>query len=139
MTAVTAETAEPKVVGRLASLSLLVVEDDSDTLALYERSLRAAGARVQCARTVHEALSILDTWHPDAVLCDLHLPDFDGYALLRNVLASPRLAKVPVIAISGSHPGVEHDRALQAGFRAHLTKPAKLAEIIAAVTAAIPH
>lgn len=134
-----AEISEPKLVGRLAALSLLVVEDDSDTLALYERSLRAAGARVQCARSVHEALSMLGTWHPDAVLCDLHLPGFDGYELLRHVLADERLAGIPVIAISGSHPEIEHERALHAGFRAHLAKPTKLADIIAAVTAVVGH
>jgi two-component system CheB/CheR fusion protein len=121
------------LVESLHNISILVVEDDQDTCELYERSLRAAGATVRSATSMEAALVLLTAVHPDVVLCDLHMPDHDGYELLREVLADPELAGIPVIAISGSHPGLERERALEAGFARHLAKPSKLREIMTAV------
>jgi CheY-like chemotaxis protein len=117
----------------LHDVSILVVEDDLDTCALYERALRAAGATVRSATRVDTALVLLAASRPDVVLCDLHLPDVDGYELLKEVLADPALAGLPIIAISGGHPTLERDRALEAGFARHLAKPSKLREIVTAV------
>ena len=117
----------------LHDVSILVVEDDLDTCELYEQALRAAGATVRTANRVDSAMTLLAAARPDVVLCDLHLPVRDGYALLREVLADPELAGIPIIAISGSHP--ERERALEAGFARHLTKPSKLREIVTAVAA----
>lgn len=117
----------------LHEISILVVEDDLDTCQLYERALTAAGATVRTASSVGAALSLLAGSRPDVVLCDLHLPEVDGYELLKEVLADPMLAGIPVIAISGSHPDLERERALEAGFALHLSKPSKLREIVRAV------
>ncbi len=117
----------------LRDVSILVVEDDLDTCVLYERALTAAGANVRTASSVEGALGLLAAARPDVVLCDLHLPEADGYALLEQVRADPALAGIPIIAISGSHPELEHDRALAAGFARHLPKPSKLHEIVTAV------
>jgi len=117
----------------LHDVSILVVADDLDTCELYERALRAVGATVRTANRVESALALLAAARPDVVLCDLHLPVRDGYALLREVLADPELAGIPIIAISGSHPALERERALEAGFARHLAKPSKLREIVTAV------
>jgi CheY-like chemotaxis protein len=117
----------------LHEISILVVEDDLDTCLLYERALTAAGATVRTANSVGAAMTLLTGFRPDVVLCDLHLPEVDGYELLREVLADPKLAGIPVIAISGSHPELERERALEAGFARHLSKPSKLREIVTAV------
>lgn len=117
----------------LHDVSILVVEDDLDTCELYERALRAAGATVRSANSVHTALALLTASRPDVVLCDLHLPKVDGYELLKKVLADPALAGIPIISISGGHPEIERDRALEAGFAKHLVKPSKLHEIVTAV------
>jgi len=117
----------------LHHVSILVVEDDLDTCELYEKTLRAAGAMVRTANSVAAALTLITSERPDVILCDLHLPEVDGYGLLRELLADPDLAAIPVIAISGSHPEIEHDRAIEAGFAKHLPKPSKLREIVTAV------
>lgn len=120
-------------VDALRDVSILVVEDDLDTCLLYERALTSAGATVRTANSAATALALLVASAPDVVLCDLHLPEVDGYMLLEQVLADPTLAGIPIIAISGSHPELEHDRALAAGFAKHLPKPSKLHEIVTAV------
>ena len=84
---------------------------------------------------VDAALRLLADARADVVLCDLHLPEVDGYAFMKGVLDDPSLAGIPIIAISGSHPALERDRALEAGFAKHLAKPTKLREIMTAVAA----
>lgn len=117
----------------LHEISILVVEDDVDTCVLYERALTAAGASVRTANSVEAAMKVLGEFRPNVVLCDLQLPEVDGYALLKEVRADPALAGIPIIAISGSHPELERERALEAGFAMHLPKPSKLREIVTAV------
>ncbi|MBA3501844.1 MAG: response regulator [Deltaproteobacteria bacterium] len=113
----------------LEGCTVLVVEDDSDTRELYATALTKLGAEVRAAPSAEDALAILADWRPDAVLCDLHLPGVDGYGLLALIRADERLGDLPVIAISASHPELEGERSLIAGFTQHLVKPTKLRDI----------
>jgi len=117
----------------LQGTSVLVVDDDAETLALFVQTLERLGANVSGATSAGSALSILAVWHPDVMLCDLHLPEVDGYALLGKIRERADLADVPVIAISGSHPDLEGERCRREGFADHLTKPARLATIVSAI------
>lgn len=119
--------------GALNRVSVLVVEDDPDTRELFTLSLGAVGAEVRSATTAEAALSMLASWRPDIILCDLHLPGVDGYSLIEHVHADARLRTLPMISISGSHPEIEFERSRLAGFAQHLTKPSKLADIVKAV------
>ena len=121
----------------LQGTAVLVIDDDADTLDVFARSLRGYGAIVNSASDVASAVAILETFQPHVVLCDLHMPDRDGYDFLAAMRARPEWDAIPVIAISGSHPSVEHERSLAAGFVEHLVKPTKLREIIDAVTRVI--
>lgn len=123
-----------EMVDSLKGSLVLVVEDDQDTRELFSRSLGTLGAQVRSASSAEAALDVLSTWRPDAVLCDLHLPGVDGYSLLARVRANPDLQNLPVIAISGSHPMIERQRSIDAGFAEHLVKPSKLREIVAVMT-----
>jgi CheY-like chemotaxis protein len=118
----------------LENLSILVVEDDRDTRELFAGSLRKLGGDVRTASTAATALEILTGWRPDAILCDLHLPDADGYEFLASLRATADQPTAPVIAISASHPVIERQRALEAGFADYVVKPTRLAEIAAVIT-----
>ena len=76
----------------LDGVSLLLLEDDQDTRELFARSLTKAGAEVRTADTAERALEILESWRPTAVICDLHLPDVDGYGFLQRVRGREQLA-----------------------------------------------
>lgn len=121
----------------LEGITVLVVDDEPDTLDLFATSLSRLGADVRSARTVEDALAILDGWKPDAVLCDLHLPGEDGYSLIERVHANPALKALPLIAISGSHPALEREKSLSAGFAEHLTKPTRIRDIVQAVSSVV--
>ena len=117
----------------LSGRAVLVVDDDADALELYASALAKLGAEVRRAKTVDMALGLMTDWRPDVVLCDLHLPGRDGYSLLESMRADALLRDVPVIAISGSHPSIERERSLRAGFTEHFAKPTKLRELVEAL------
>jgi CheY-like chemotaxis protein len=121
----------------LAGISILVLEDDPDTLDLYAGTLRKLGAEVCAAKTALDALDIAARWRPDAALCDLHLAGIDGYGFLAQLRQIPGRRFVPVIAVSASHPAVERDKSLAAGFAEYVVKPARMADVIAAITKVI--
>ena len=117
----------------LEGISILVLEDDRDTMELFAGSLRKLGGDVRAASTAAAALEILAAWKPTVVLCDLHLAGTDGYAFLASLRELDDHLTTPVIAISASHPVVERERALQAGFAEYVVKPTRISEIAAVI------
>jgi signal transduction histidine kinase len=118
-------------VGRLAELSVLVVEDDEDARDLLVTVLAKQGANVEQAGSVAEALVRLSSAVPDVLLSDIGLPVDDGYELIRAVRArglSPE--RLPAIALTAYARREDQRLALQAGFQAHVAKPVEPAELI---------
>lgn len=121
----------------LSGTSVLVVDDDAETLALYVARLEQLGASVNGATDAASALAILAVWRPHVMLCDLHLPGVDGYALVAEIRRRPDLADLPVIAISGSHPVLEAERCRREGFAQHLSKPVRFAVVLDSIQHAL--
>jgi len=92
--------------------SVLVVDDDPGFVQLVRRMLMASGssAEVQSAYDGAEALARLATTKPDLILVDMVMEPMDGPALARRVKASPDLASVPIIAVTGATAAVASDR-----------------------------
>ncbi|HVI02309.1 MAG TPA: response regulator, partial [Enhygromyxa sp.] len=83
-------------------------------------------------RTVYDgrsALAELATFPPDVVLLDLGLPDIDGTEVCRTLRAEPWGAGIFVIALSGWGQERDKRRTAEAGFDAHMTKPANLEQL----------
>ena len=121
----------------LAGRAVLIVEDDADTLELYATALAKLGADTQRATNADTAIAVMIAWRPDVVLCDLHMPGYDGYSVREFAEGDPLLCNVPMVAISGSHPCVEKERVHRVGFVQYLTKPTKMRDIVEALIAAI--
>jgi signal transduction histidine kinase/ActR/RegA family two-component response regulator len=110
--------------GTLTQATVLVVEDDPDTLHLLEATLRSAGATPIVAASVADALRQIDGMAFDALVSDIAMPGQDGYTLM--ALLKDRLGPaMPTasIALTAYAGRADRDRALQAGFREHLAKP----------------
>lgn len=108
---------------------VLVIEDNADAAETLRDLLVLAGHEAEVALDAREGLEKALRSPPDAILCDLGLPDVDGYALARRVRAEPALASVFLVALSGYALPDDLARAEQAGFDAHLAKPAPLEAI----------
>jgi diguanylate cyclase len=109
----------------LAGLTVMVVDDDADSLDYFGMALRAAGAVVIVASNAVDALRIVRERHPDVVLSDIAMTGHDGYWLLREIRGTTdaTVSRVPIIATTAY--GREHSRrtTLAAGFSDHLPKP----------------
>ena len=111
----------------IRGLSVLVVEDDRDGRAMLVTILKNYGARVRAVASAASALRILagQRFKPDVLLSDIGLSGTDGLALIEQIrgAASARMRRLPAIAVTAYANPEDRDRALRAGFQAHLPKP----------------
>ncbi len=105
---------------------ILVVEDEPDMAATYERLLRRAGHRVVRATSRAAGLQLLEKVRPKLVISDLRLPDGNGLDVIRaaRMLDPPP----PVIAITAFASRTARQAALDSGACAFLAKPFGIAE-----------
>jgi two-component system, chemotaxis family, CheB/CheR fusion protein len=113
----------------VAALRVLLVEDDADSAATLARFLRGSGHEVQVSADGATALKALETFHPDAVLLDLGLPDIDGWRVAQQIWKQAGLLRPLLIAVSG-YSREEHGwQSHEAGIDLHLVKPVDLEQL----------
>ena len=118
----------------LASLRVLLVEDEPDTLEYLQRLLEDHGGIVFAAQSAAQALQILSRERLEIVISDIGLPDMDGYALIEQIrLNFDHGERMPAIALTAYARAEDRARALEAGFDAHVAKPAEPAALLALV------
>jgi signal transduction histidine kinase len=120
----------------LASLRILVVDDEPDARELIEEVLVSASGVVETAACVSGAVRALDLFRPHVIVTDLGMPGEDGYALLRAVRSRAENdgGAVPVVALTAyAHPE-DRARTLIAGFNAHLPKPVDAQRLVVLVS-----
>jgi two-component system CheB/CheR fusion protein len=105
----------------------LVVEDHEDAAESLALLLRLVGHQVEVAFDAGEGLEKARWFRPEVILCDIGLPGtMDGYDLAEAFRADPQMRAAYLIALTGYGQEEDRRRALEAGFDAHLTKPADL-------------
>jgi PAS domain S-box-containing protein len=103
---------------------VLVVDDQALARDLVTAVFRRAGAEVDAASSVREALDRYRRRKPDLVVCDLAMPDEDGFAFVRAVRALPSLSnQTPIIALTAFGRPEDRENALAGGFNSYLKKP----------------
>jgi two-component system response regulator HydG len=101
--------------------AVLVVDDEADFLATYDRLLRRHGCRTITAGSRQDALAALDGEPLALIIADLRLPDGDGLDVVRAARA--RLHPPPVIVVTGFASEQSRRQAIGAGATAYLAKP----------------
>ncbi len=110
-------------------MRVLVVEDNRDTAESMRMLLEACGHKVAVAYDGRCGVAEARRFRPQAVLCDIGLPELDGYGVARTLRNDPTLARVRLIAVSGYGRDEDRRRAAQAGFDRHFTKPIEYEDI----------
>ena len=126
------EEATPAPAAPLLGMRLLLVEDDPIAREATEAELRAQGASVQSAPDALAALSTLMVESVDAALLDWDLPGMSGMELA-DVMRTQHPA-VRLLAVTARATPEDRANAKARGFEAHISKPIKIAELIAALT-----
>jgi CheY-like chemotaxis protein len=105
------------------ALRVLVVEDDRDTAESLRGFLILYGYDVSVAHTSQQGIEAARKLEPHIVLCDIGLPDSDGYVVGSVLRQSGHSSKALLIAVTGNAGPTHRQRALAAGFDEHLVKP----------------
>jgi two-component system CheB/CheR fusion protein len=106
-----------------APLRVLVVEDELAVAEMLVMLLELWGHTVRAVYDGPAALTAVQTFDPDVVLCDIGLPGMSGYQLARRLCQRAEASRPILVAITGYGQEEDRRRAQQAGFAHHMTKP----------------
>jgi PAS domain S-box-containing protein len=115
----------------LEDISVLIVDDESDSRNFLRRILEQNGARVGAACSVRVALEMLNAEPPDVLISDIAMSNQDGINLIRKIRESDGAVRsVPAIAVTALVGEANHQRILSAGFQEYLAKPIDVEELV---------
>jgi len=106
-----------------------IVEDNPDTRVLLAEVLESMGFAVLTAQDGEEAVRLAEQERLHAYIIDLGLPGIDGFEVARRIRQMPAIDRAVLIALSGYGSPEDKQRAAEAGFDHHLTKPADIEEL----------
>lgn len=110
---------------------VLIVDDEPDNLEIFAEVLDLVfGMTVHTARNGVEALAVLESIQPTLILCDLSMPQMDGWETRNHIRANPVTKHIPVLAVSAHVMVGDKERALAAGFDGYVTKPLNISTLI---------
>ena len=137
--AVTQAPAPPRVTG--VPLRILAAEDNEFNRDLLEYMLAGQGLSPRMAVDGRDALALLEQEFFDVLLLDIHMPELDGFQVVRAIRASERTAggHLPVIALTARSRKEDREKCLRAGMDDYLTKPFTAAQLWAAIERVVRH
>ncbi|MGD9765731.1 MAG: response regulator [Candidatus Binatia bacterium] len=122
----------PATLERLDGVSVLVVDDETDSREALAAVLEQCGARVRVAGSVLQARQALEHESCAVVVSDVAMPMEDGYQLIRELRA--RALRIPALAVTAFANSEERQRLLSAGYDDYLAKPVDAAELVRVVS-----
>jgi signal transduction histidine kinase/ActR/RegA family two-component response regulator len=117
---------------RLDGARVLVVDDDAEVRKALAVLLGRVGAIVETAESADAARAQIAALDPQALVCDIAMPGEDGYTFVRTLRAAG--STIPSIALTAFATELDTQRAIDAGFDVHLTKPISLDRLVEALS-----
>ncbi len=118
-----------------AHLKILLVEDEANAREVFSVLLQSFGASVKAVESAAAAIATIEKFKPDLLISDIAMPTEDGYSLIgkiRNLKSEIRT--VPAIALTAFAGEEDIQRALSAGFQAHVAKPVNNEKLLSVIT-----
>jgi PAS domain S-box-containing protein len=109
---------------------ILVADDFPQSAEILARLLRQDGNEVKIAQDGIEAVEAAADFRPDVAVLDIAMPKLDGFEAARRIRAQPWGKRMLLVALSGWGHQLDRQRTKEAGFDAHLTKPAKYEKLM---------
>ena len=108
---------------------ILIIDDNKDLASIFAEYLNILGYEALAVNNGREGIEKATEHKPDLILCDIGMAGMDGYDVARYIRNDEDLKDSLLIAISGYSSDVDVERALDAGFDKHLSKPLDLEDI----------
>ena len=118
----------------LKASSLLVVDDNPDSLSLLTEMLKRHGFRVRPIPDGKSVLEAVISEPPDLILLDISMPEMNGYEVCEQLKAHEHFSEIPVIFISGLNNPMDKVKAFSFGGIDYITKPFNFEELEARIT-----
>lgn len=116
---------------------LLLIDDDPNLILLVKDYLEFRGYEVITAENGREALEVLETDVPDMIVCDVMMPEMDGYDFVSNVRENERTSWIPVLFLSAKGQAQDRVKGLNVGADVYMVKPFEPEELVAQVEASL--
>lgn len=114
---------------------ILIIEDNPDIAEVLRTVLTLEGHQVEVAHSGAEGLDKARSYQPQVVICDIGLPELNGYEVAQKMRSDPELQSSHLIALSGYAGPDDIARSYRAGFDHHLAKPPRLSKLKALLAA----
>jgi len=114
--------------------SILIVEDDVSSRFYMEQVLILEGFDVRSCSSGESVVGLLRERKPDLILCDIMMPDMDGYTVLNSIKSDPAFAGIPFIFVSAMDELPDVRRGMLEGADDYLPKPFSPGELLATIT-----
>ncbi|WP_308189178.1 response regulator transcription factor [Nostoc mirabile] len=112
---------------------VLVIEDEAQTRDILVESLEAEGFDTICAENGRVGVKKAQEYLPDLVICDIIMPELDGYGVLTTLRQNLLTQKIPLIFLTGRTTDVEQFYGMDLGANAYVTKPCTVEALLAAI------
>ncbi len=119
--------------GSFNGATVLVVDDEADTVDFIRETLKSEGLRVFVAHDGRQAIEVLERRRPDLVLLDIMMPELSGFEVLEAIARNPATAGTPVIVLTARGDEADAKRGLALGARRYMSKPFDVRDLIAEV------
>ncbi|MBW4486242.1 MAG: response regulator transcription factor [Trichocoleus desertorum ATA4-8-CV12] len=116
---------------------LLLIDDDPNLILLVKDYLEFRGYEVVTAENGREALEILEQDIPDMIICDVMMPEMDGYSLVKHVREDSRTSWIPVLFLSAKGQSQDRVKGLNTGADVYMVKPFEPEELVAQVESSL--
>lgn len=119
------------------STTLLLIDDDPNLILLVQDYLEFRGYQIITANNGAEGLKALETDVPDLIICDVMMPEMDGYTFIQNIRKDPKTSWIPVIFLSAKSQIQDRIQGLNQGADVYLVKPFEPEELVAQVESSL--
>lgn len=116
---------------------LLLIDDDPNLILLVKDYLEFRGYEVITAEHGQQALDVLQKDTPDMIICDVMMPQMDGYSLVEHVRKDPRTSWIPVLFLSAKGQSQDRVKGLNTGADVYMVKPFEPEELVAQVESSL--
>ncbi|MCY7408414.1 MAG: response regulator transcription factor [Alkalinema sp. CAN_BIN05] len=117
--------------------TLLLIDDDPNLILLVKDYLEFRGYEVITAENGREALEVLDQQTPAMIICDVMMPEMDGYSLVSAIRSDPKTSWIPVLFLSAKGQSQDRVKGLNIGADVYMVKPFEPEELVAQVESSL--
>jgi CheY-like chemotaxis protein/two-component sensor histidine kinase len=119
----------------LAGIKVLIIDDEADACQLIKRVLAGYQADVITAPSAKEGIEAVKSLKPNVIVCDIGMPEMDGYQFIREVRSMPASigGRTPALALTAFARSEDRTRAIIAGYQVHVPKPIEPQELVVTI------